>query len=406
MDAILCDISALAYHATPPVLRQAPLDEAALTQCTRTPVLSRARFSTLPEIRAVRENLLGPLKAVPLPIHLLSPGIVHGSTGLVRWHSGAVELSPHDLLAVADGVAVLTTFAALRHLARSLDVVRLARALFELCGLYSISLETQRSKVALDALQASGALPRGTGRWSAYYGADGQPLLFPDASCSDTVWEPCLHEDGTRSDLWRRPPILGLDAIRNAVETLGDDAASMRLRRALELVRPGSGSPWETITAMLLCLPRKMGGEGLPRLQLNRRVEVSGTHGYGSRGYVLDGCWDAGTHWPQRIFPVKAFRKARELGVPILPCTLEIDGAAFHQGRSAFARDSARRTALARAGIATQSISPAQVRNVAMWDEWVDVLAQELGFERVPATSAFLRQRIRLRKTLLSHDAL
>lgn len=406
MDAILCDISALAYHATPPVLRQARPDEASLSYAMRMPALSRARFSALSEIRAVRENLLGPLKAVPLPVHLLCPNAVHGNTGLVRWHSCAAAPSPCDLMQIADGVSVLTPVAALRHLARRLDVVQLVRALFELCGLYCICPETQRSKAALDILQASGAFPRCTGRWSAYYGADGLPLPFPDAMSSDVIWELCLHEDGTRSDLWRRPPILGLEVVHRSARALGEDAASMRFRRALELVQLGSGSPWETIVAILLGLPRKMGGEGLPWPQLNRRVLVPRANGNDARSFVLDGCWDARICWPQRILPTKALREARELGHPILPCALEVDGAAFHQGKSAFARDSVRRAALARAGITTQPISPAQVGNISLWDEWVDVLARELGFERVVPTPMFLRQRVRLRKTLLSRDAI
>lgn len=406
MDAIVCDISALVYHATPPILREASLDEAPLAHAMCVSALSRARFSALPEVRAVREHLLGPLKAVPTPIHLLSPGIVHGSTDFVQWHSHSNELVPDDLMRIADGVSVLTPAAALRHLAHGLSTVPLTQILFELCGLYGICPETQRSKAALDVLQASGALPRSAGRWSAYYGADGRPLSFPDAASSSTIWELCLREDGSRSDLWRRPPLLKSEELWRLCETLGEDRASKRLRRALEFAQPGSGSPWETITAMLLSLPRKMGGEGLPCPQLNRRVLVSDARGSGARGFVLDGCWDVRTRWPQGIVPAKALARAREFGLSILPCTLEVDGAAFHRGRTAFTRDSERRTALAHAGIATQPVSPAQVNNVVLWDEWVDVLASELGFERVPPTSAFLRQRARLRKTLLSRDIL
>lgn len=55
-------------------------------------------------------------------------------------------------------------------------------------------------------------------------------------------------------------------------ESLGSRPGASRARAALKLFEDGSNSPMETVLALILHLPRRLGGLGLGPLDMNRRV--------------------------------------------------------------------------------------------------------------------------------------
>ena len=409
MRTIICDISALEYHSTPPVVRGAWLAESRLAPELRTLSLQRARSSKLEEARIVRRNLLGVLKAVSLPVHVLSSATSHESTQLLQWHRFASHPEPDELIHIGEDLFVTSPLLTLRHLSRRIGMLHLLRLMFEMCGLFAISVETRRSRLALDDLEREGCLASGGPKWAAFYDCEGIPLSFPSASDSSTLWSPCRGGDGARTSLWKRPPLLSAASIADYATRIALERGTSDFVRASRLVQPGSGSPKETDMALSLCLPRRLGGEGLAWYKCNRMVALSteAARSIGSDVCVLDGSWDADARaWQRNMSPRMARAKARGHGLPVLPVSIEVDGAGFHSAHESIVRDRMRQTALAQMGLDAISVTPAQLGSSASWDAFVHVLAERLGITLPDRTERFVWQRRRLREVLLGRDPL
>ena len=409
MKTVICDISALEYHSTPPVVRDAWLSEARLTRELRTLSLQRAFSSKLEEARTVRHHLLGSLKSVPLPVHVLSAGAMHESTRLLHWHRFTSGPEPDELIQIGEDLFVTSPLLTLRHLSRRIGMLHLLRLMFEMCGLFAISTETRRSRLVLDDLQHEGCLPSGGVRWAAFYDCDGNLLTFPAASDPATHWSLCVGRDGKRTPLWKRPPLFDVDAITDYAARIAPTRGTSDFVRASQLVQPGSGSPKETDVALALCLPRRLGGEGLGWFKCNRMVPLGAeaARSIGSDICVLDGSWDADVRmWSRSLNPRAACAAARERGLPVLPVSIEVDGVGFHSAYESMVRDRIRQTALAQMGLDAISVTPAQLGSSASWDAFVHVLAERLGITLPDRTERFVRQRRRLREVLLGRDPL
>ena len=409
MKTVICDISALEYHSTPPVVRGAWLAESRLSPELRALSLQRARSSKLEEARIVRRNLLGVLKAVSIPVHVLSSGTTHESTQLLHWHHFAPCPEPDELIHIGEDLFVTSPLLTLRHISRRIGMLHLLRLMFEMCGLFAISTETQRSRLVLDDLEREGCLASGGPKWAAFYDCEGIPLSFPSASDSSTLWSPCRGGDGARTSLWKRPPLLDVPAIKDYATRISLVRGVSDFIRASQLVQPGSGSPKETEVALSLCLPRRLGGEGLAWYKCNRMVALSteAARSIGSDVCVLDGSWDADARmWSRSLYPHEARARARERGLPVLPVSIEVDGVGFHSAYESVVRDRIRQTALAQMGLDAVSVTPAQLGSSASWDAFVQVLTERLGITLPDRTERFVRQRRRLREVLLGRDPL
>ena len=84
-----------------------------------------------------------------------------------------------------------------------------------------------------------------------------------------------LHMDERPVDMTCKP-LASIDSLTRFVQGLRGFRGASKALRALRYVRDGSRSPMETALAMMIVLPRSMGGLGIRDVEMNRRVEVSG----------------------------------------------------------------------------------------------------------------------------------
>ena len=69
-------------------------------------------------------------------------------------------------------------------------------------------------------------------------------------------------------------PLTNTARIAEFLESVGKVNGKAKAQRALKYVVDGSRSPMETMVYMLLCLPVKLGGYGLPKPEMNATIEL------------------------------------------------------------------------------------------------------------------------------------
>lgn len=386
---ILYGTSALECLRTAPTLRElafSPRHAAALRRAA--PKLVR-RAGSSPEARILEREMLGPLKGVSFPVHVLSEtGNRNVTPQLVR-HVRREDLDEADLLQVADGLFVTTPRLTLMHLARTNSLAAVTLAMMECCGLYATPTNTSRLQQAADLLEDAGRLGSGSKRYAAFLDWQGRELWTPDPLGGGSSWEPCYTPEGKRTSLWKRPPLCSAGELRHYARTLSGPHGAKRFRQAARIAMSGAGSPLEAQAALLAGGPRRLGCEGLPAFALNRRIRLAehADEADAAAG-VADLCWTD-----------------RATGEPVLDC--EVNGGLFHTASRArdavrvASSDAKRKAALEHRGIAVEVLTFAQMIDVGQWDLFVDLLARRLGVRRPTATATFVQRRARFRQDLL-----
>lgn len=161
-------------------------------------------------------------------------------------------------------------------------------------------------------------------------------------------------------------------------------AARVKALRATDRVIERVASPMECVVYLLLCLPYRLGGYGLPRPQANLELEVPRQfrRRLGARHVVPDLCWPE-----QRV-------------------CVEYDSDEHHRGGVKAARDSVRRDALAAMGLTVHTLNMAQLQDSRLFDPTARQIAAELGkrLRDTPGAAnyqAVLDARRELRRALL-----
>lgn len=400
MDTILCGISALEVLRTPPALMRTTLNAAQLNIPKGRTIRLNVRSDSPPHVRAVFAELFGSLKGVSLPVHLYAADGRKRCNRRIIWHLPRRPIESSDLIPLADGVYVTAPLRTLEDLAHCLPLSQLLKIAYEFCGLYTIVPDNRRVRFALEEIdqEANDALDsfnaRDT-RLAAYWDLDGSRMGFADRTGAPLPWVPCRAASGERTSLWKRPPLIyHADLIRHTEglhNHMSRSRACNRLIRTTDLVIPGSASPAETTTAILLCGSRHLGMEGFPRPQLNRRVALS-----------PEAARSIGCPWcvPDLVFKDDRRGKIRFVA--------DFDSMTFHDevsglilGRAERRDDAARRTALQNSEYQLATITHSQIADLNRWRALVTVMARGIGIEMPQETAAFLRQRARLRAELL-----
>jgi hypothetical protein len=141
--------------------------------------------------------------------------------------------------------------------------------------------------------------------------------------------------------------LTSVSRLRKFIANTSDIHGRKRAMQAVQFVVDNSASPMETNLAILLTLPYRLGGYGLPLPILNHPIEGS--------SYCCDLFWQ------------------------LAKLAVEYDSNQFHTGSERIARDSRRRSALALLGVKVVTITWQQVFSTVKFREAVTLLAKNLG---------------------------
>ena len=149
--------------------------------------------------------------------------------------------------------------------------------------------------------------------------------------------------------------------------------------RAWLYIFDGSASPMETKLSIFLTLPYKLGGFGLARPELNRRIVPSKTDKRfsGKASYVCDLFW------------------------PDYNLAVEYDSVIFHAGSGQIADDSMKRNTLTLMGITVISVTKQQLYSTKEFEKTVVAIAKCLRKRLKHNTPGFAAAHHDLRKQLL-----
>lgn len=163
------------------------------------------------------------------------------------------------------------------------------------------------------------------------------------------------------------------------VTQMKDVRGHVKAGRALSYVIDNSGSPMETILVMLLTLPYRLGGFGLPKPSLNVKVEPSKSTVKSSDRmyYICDLLWEQ-----------------KKLAV-------EYDSEQYHSGAEKIYRDSKRRNLLSVMGYPPIILTKQQLYSMTELEKVVYLLARKLGKQLKHRSSGFAVAHRELRRVLL-----
>lgn len=390
MATIICNISALEYHRTPPQARDVILDAAFLSAETIPSIIRRPNINASQDVHAIHENVCASLKGISFPVHISNTEGRRTRTPVLKWHD-LPKLKRRDLIPLAEGLFVTSPARTLLDLCYNRSRATIALLLMEFCGLYTVVPTIRPILEALSSISQSSYTSADNKRLAAYYGTKGNVLSFSDSNGRRLPWTACTSATNQPSMLWKRPPICTIDELIDLVAHVPSIKGADTLREAIAMSAPGSASPLETQIALLLGPSKRRGQEAVPRFFLNHQVPLPLDIAEILRTSVL-------------VPDISWFSKGRKL---VGSC--EVDGAAHHDGQDdtrkrKFYGDSARRAALSHIGGSAITITYPQVANLESWDLVVDLIYRMLKLKRRKPTALFLKKREQLHREIFNED--
>lgn len=183
----------------------------------------------------------------------------------------------------------------------------------------------------------------------------------------------------TNRTLYGRASLTSPQRIAALLERMDGTTGLSRAKRALEYVAAGSASPMETALYLLLCLPRKLGGYGLPRPQLNARRRVTSRAG----SLTLSKTLVPDLFWPNKRLD------------------LEYDSEEFHASSDALQKGARRALALRVMGVEVISVTKEVLYDKDAFDALARIVAKAVGGRVRKPTEAAELQRGLLRSAVL-----
>lgn len=134
--------------------------------------------------------------------------------------------------------------------AGKLSKERLLMLMYEFCGSFTVFEPCAHTEHLLKEAYAQGMIPLGAG------------------------WQRVKDVNGKPTNLWRRDPLLDLDEVRDFSRHIDGRHGAKKFRWAAEHITGICASPFEVQASMLLGLPRRCGGMGLP-IANNLRIPLT-----------------------------------------------------------------------------------------------------------------------------------
>ena len=193
---------------------------------------------------------------------------------------------------------------------------------------------------------------------------------------ADYVKRSFLHEPReARGCVFELPMATNVSRMRAFAERLKGFRGAPGARAALRWVVDGSASPMETAVYLLLCLPKRLGGYGLPKPVLNPKLIIDNPDGKKERYPDL-------------------FWRGRNIDV-------EYNSDAEHSGEWSRYRDSKREVELTVANIKVLPLTRPQLMDVYEFDAFANGLRRMLGIRARGADPAWISRRNELHRALL-----
>ncbi|MDO4436798.1 MAG: hypothetical protein Q4B77_02450 [Coriobacteriaceae bacterium] len=186
------------------------------------------------------------------------------------------------------------------------------------------------------------------------------------------MYETSLSHDGSLG-FTSRPPLTSRSSIQLYLEQHAGFKGVKKARKALARVRDHSRSPMETALAMMICLPRRLGGLGYRGIDMNVRIEIP-EH--------------LRTITTSNHLEVDIYAAQKHIGI-------EYDGE-VHAPAQQRARDAERHTVLAALGIRTHVITRVQFSEQLALHRALNAVALDLNIP-VDSSAAFQDAQNKLR---------
>lgn len=273
-----------------------------------------------PTVSDIRGSTLARRSSTARELHVLIPGGNAKRRGAgITFHLCAGMLPPGSIVQIGPGEFISSPELCFAQMAQRLSLPTTIQLGYELCGTYAIADD----------------LPQGMAR-------------------RDPLTSPALLGE-----------FLSRQKLRCGTE---------RARMALQYILPASASPMETVLAMLLFLPKRHGGYGLPAPTLNGGVKIERR---GGGRFICDMLW------------------------PRQKVAVEYDSDMAHTGREKINRDSRRRAALERCGIRVITVTKDQVKYADELDEVAHVIAKALKCRIRTSCDGWSSKQAELRRAIL-----
>ena len=216
-----------------------------------------------PPMPSLWDNVRSPLipshpvikEIIGSPIHVLVTDRKDRRTAkAVRTHLVESQLPPGAIEDSELNIKTCSPLFTLLTLARHLDTVELAMAMYEFCGKFSVFKPTPEIEKLLCSQEAR-ALNDGPKAWKR-------------------VKSTARATSGKASALWVRPPLINLDELQNYASQCPHIHGRKRFEQAARLVTGVTASPFEVQLSLLLALPKEMGGKGMPFFSNNGKIPL------------------------------------------------------------------------------------------------------------------------------------
>lgn len=271
------------------------------------------------------------------PVHAFVPDRAKGTSikGLVT-HVLGEPVPSGAFLDIGHDVCICTPQFVFQRLAAQVDLIDAVGIGMELCGTYS--------------------------RWCLEPGVMGDPYYRE-------------HAD-TRACTFDLPAAANAKQLQRFVERSVGQPGAVGARAALRWVIDGSASLMETAVYLMLCLPKRLGGYGLPKPVLNPKLIIRNPDGVKERYPDL--------YWSRQSIDV------------------EYNSDTAHSGEWTRYRDSKRDTELTVANVSVLPLTRAQLVRTSEFDAFAQGLRHMLGIRHRGYDLAWELRRDELRQKLLS----
>lgn len=324
MNGIICGPSALRYYRTPPqVLAMCPVVPTAQDRATQT---------HLPKHVSMKE-LFGDT------IHtLVFSRNEHTNAKHIKQHLWSGPLPPQATIDDPIVGTVASPLLTLLTLAQYCTDVELTMLVHEFCGTFAVYQPSD---------EIEKALPKTADTRLAY------------------GWRRAPSTGKKPSSLWMRDPLIESHELEKFVQLVKGRRGARRLERATAMFQGVTRSPLEVRTALLMGLPRTMGGRGI-KLETNATIRFT----------------QAAKKVARHDYCVADILITSPDGTRVVD--VECQGESIHSGIQASISDANRTTALESMGIRVILVSHDQIASADSFNVLMDLVARELD-QRLPA---------------------